>query len=99
MTSSSLFDISAGCYIAAVITYIIFLVTRNRTVGIVATSVTVFGFASQTIALGIRWVNSYYFWMGANTSSGVMEAILRGASLRNLYESLIFFVWCTILIH
>jgi cytochrome c-type biogenesis protein CcsB len=99
MTSSSLFDISAGCYIAAIVTYIIFLVTRNRTVGIVATSVTVFGFASQTIALGIRWVNSYHFWMGANTSSGVMEAILRGAPLRNLYESLIFFVWCTILIH
>ena len=99
MTSSSLFDISAGCYIAAVITYIIFLVTRNRTVGIAATSVTIVGFLSQSIALGIRWVNSYYFWMEANTSSGLVEGILRGAPLRNLYESLIFFVWCTILIH
>ncbi len=99
MTSASLFDIAAGCYIAAVVTYIIFLVTRNRTVGIVATSVTCVGFVSQTVALIIRWVNSYYFWMEAQTSSGVVEGILRGAPLRNLYESLIFFVWCTIMIH
>lgn len=99
MTSSSFFDISAGAYIAAVVTYIIFLVTRNRTIGIVATSVTVFGFTSQTIALIIRWVNSYYFWMEAHTSSGLIEGILRGAPLRNLYESLVFFIWCTILIH
>ncbi|UCH81787.1 MAG: c-type cytochrome biogenesis protein CcsB [Nitrospiraceae bacterium] len=99
MTSSSFFDISAGAYIAAVVMYVIFLVTRNRTVGIVATAVICFGFVSQSIALIIRWVNSYYFWMEAHTSSGVVEGILRGAPLRNLYESLIFFVWCTILIH
>ncbi len=99
MTSSSFFDISAGAYIAAVITYVIFLVTRNRTIGIVATTVTCFGFVSQSIALVIRWVNSYYFWMEAHTTSGLVEGILRGAPLRNLYESLVFFIWCTILIH
>ncbi len=99
MTSSVLFDISAGAYIAAMITYVIYLVVRNRTTGIVATSITIFGFVCQTAALAMRWVHSYYFWMASNPTSGFVEATLRGAPLRNLYESLIFFVWSLMLIH
>lgn len=99
MTSSVFFDISAGAYIAAMIIYIVYLVSRNRTVGITATSVTVFGFASQSTALIIRWVNSYYFWQAEHPASGMIESILRAAPLRNLYESLVFFVWSLILAH
>ncbi|MBI5740317.1 MAG: c-type cytochrome biogenesis protein CcsB [Nitrospirae bacterium] len=37
--------------------------------------------------------------MTSNPSSGLVEALLRAAPLRNLYESLIFFVWSLIMIH
>lgn len=99
MSGASFFDISAGFYLTAMIIYVIFLVVKNRTVGIVATVLTIIGLASQTIALGIRWVNSYYFWLSSNPTSGVVESILRAAPLRNLYESLVFFVWSLIVIH
>jgi cytochrome c-type biogenesis protein CcsB len=99
MSSSLFFDISAFAYIVAMVVYVGFLVVRNRTVGIIATSLTVFGFISQSIALLIRWITSYDFWIEANPSSGIVESILRAAPLRNLYESLIFFVWALILIH
>ena len=97
MSSSIFFDISAGAYIAAMITYVIFLVVRNRTVGIVASTITILGFISQTTALAMRWASSYYFWVEAHTNSGIIESLLRAAPLRNLYESLIFFVWSLIL--
>ena len=44
MNSSIFFDISAGAYIAAMITYVIYLVVRNNTTGIIASSLTIFGF-------------------------------------------------------
>lgn len=99
MTSASFFDLSAGLYLAALITYVIYLVSKNKTVGIVATVVTISGFVSQSIAFIVRWIHSYDFWVDSNPASGFVESILRGAPLRNLYESLIFFVWCLILIH
>jgi cytochrome c-type biogenesis protein CcsB len=99
MSSSLFFNISAGAYITAMIIYIMFLVMRNRTVGVAATTVTIFGFISQTIAFLIRWANSYTFWTASNPTSAFVESILRAAPLRNLYESLIFFVWSLILIH
>ena len=99
MNSSVFFDISAGAYIAAMIIYVVYLVVRNNTVGLIASGVTIFGFVSQTAALIIRWINSYDFWMSSHPMSGFVEALLRGAPLRNLYESLIFFVWSLILAH
>jgi len=99
MTSQTFFNISAGAYIIAMVIYIIYLVTRNRTVGITATTLTIFGFIAQTIAFLIRWSHSYDFWLRSNPTSDLIVSILRAAPLRNLYESLIFFVWSLILIH
>jgi cytochrome c-type biogenesis protein CcsB len=99
MSSSIFFDISAGAYILAMIIYVSYLVVRNRTVGIIASTMTIFGFVMQSTALIIRWVDSFYFWASANPESGYIESILRAAPLRNLYESLIFFVWSLICIH
>jgi ABC-type transport system involved in cytochrome c biogenesis permease subunit len=99
MSSSIFFDISSGAYIAAMITYVIYLVVRNNMTGIIASTLTIFGFVSQSTALIIRWVNSYYFWVSSNPTSGFVESILRAAPLRNLYESLVFFVWSLILFH
>lgn len=99
MTSSIFFDISAGAYIAAMIIYVAYLVVKNRTVGILASSMTIFGFVMQTTAFILRWIHSFDFWVKANPESAFVESILRAAPLRNLYESLIFFVWSLICIH
>ena len=99
MNSSTFFNISAGAYILAMVVYISYIAFRNKNIGIAATSLAVFGFVSQSIAFIIRWVNSYHFWLASRPESTFFESLLRAAPLRNLYESLIFFVWALILIH
>ena len=88
MDSSTFFGLSTVAYIFAMITYITYLAFRNKAIGIVATAITVAGFAFQTLALGLRWKEF--------ADIGQM-GILRAVPLTNLYESLIFFVWCLIL--
>jgi cytochrome c-type biogenesis protein CcsB len=88
MDSSQFFGISSIAYILAMIAYISYLVFRNSTVGLIATTITVIGFFSQTIAFFMRGKEFY--------DIGQM-GILRAIPLTNLYESLVFFVWCIIL--
>ena len=88
MNSSVFFGISTMSYIIAMIIYITYLAFRNKTVGIAATTLTIVGFISQTMAIIIRWKEFYDI-------SGM--GIMRSVPLTNLYESLIFFVWCLIL--
>lgn len=88
MDSSIFFGISTTAYFLAMIIYITHLAFKNKVVGIAATSVTIIGFASQTVALILRW-NEFADFSGMG--------IWRSAPLTNLYESLIFFIWCLIL--
>src|SRR4030065_2197557 len=88
MDSSTFFGISTMAYIVAMIIYITYLAFRNNNIGISATTVTIIGFISQTMAIFIRWKEFYEI-------SGM--GIMRSVPLTNLYESLIFFVWCVIL--
>ncbi|NWF51665.1 MAG: c-type cytochrome biogenesis protein CcsB [Nitrospirae bacterium] len=88
MDSSVFFGLSTMAYIIAMIIYITYLAFRNKSVGIVATTITIAGFFSQTIAILMRWKEF-------NDISGM--GFLRSAPLTNLYESIIFFVWCLIL--
>ena len=88
MDSSTFFGLSTVAYILAMMTYITYLAFRKATIGIVATAITVTGFISQTLALGMRWKEF--------SDIGQM-GILRAVPLTNLYESLIFFIWCLIL--
>jgi len=88
MDSSFLFGISTMAYILAMITYITYLAFRKTQIGILATTITIIGFVSQTMAILLRWKEF-------SDISGM--GILRSAPLTNLYESLIFFVWCLIL--
>ncbi|MDP3296066.1 MAG: c-type cytochrome biogenesis protein CcsB [Thermodesulfovibrionia bacterium] len=99
MSSSTFFNISAGAYILGMVVYISYIAFRNKNIGIAATSLTIFGFVSQSIAFIIRWVNSYHFWLASRPESTFIESLLRAAPLRNLYESLVFFVWSLILVH
>lgn len=88
MGSSTLFGISSMAYVLAMVIYIIYLAFRKPQLGVAATAVTLTGFVSQTLAIILRWKEFYDMsHMG----------ILRAAPFTNLYESLIFFVWCLIL--
>ena len=88
MSSSIFFGISTIAYILAMITYIFYLAFRKNQIGITATAITVVGFVSQTLAVFIRW---------AEFKEIGQMGWLRAVPLTNLYESLIFFVWCLIL--
>lgn len=86
MTSSAFFGLSELSYILAMVAYINYLAFKNKGVGLIATTITIFGFVSQSIAIIQRWVESYQLGIGH-------------APFSNLYESLIFFVWNLILIY
>jgi cytochrome c-type biogenesis protein CcsB len=88
MNSSFFFGLSTMAYVIAMIVYITYLAFKKNQVGILATTVTIIGFLSQTLALILRWKET------ADLSG---MGFLRSAPLTNLYESLIFFVWCLIL--
>ena len=88
MDSSFFFGLSTIAYILAMIIYITYLAFRKTQIGIAATAITIVGFISQTLAIGMRWKEFYDL-------SGM--GFLRSVPLTNLYESMIFFVWCLIL--
>jgi cytochrome c-type biogenesis protein CcsB len=88
MESSLFFGISTMAYITAMMIYITYLAFKKTPVGIVATTVTIVGFFSQTLAIILRWKEFAEL-------SGM--GFLRSAPLTNLYESMTFFVWCLIL--
>ncbi|MGW8271766.1 MAG: c-type cytochrome biogenesis protein CcsB [Thermodesulfovibrionales bacterium] len=87
MGSSELYGIATLGYVIAMIVYISYLAFRNEGVGKAATSLTVLSFAAQTVAFFMRWYESYE--LGARN--------LWRPPISNLYESIIFFVWCLIL--
>ncbi len=86
MNNSVLFSIATLAYLAAMVLYISYLAFRKNSVGLAATIVTIFGFIVQTAALLLRWYESYQMDIGR-------------VPLSNLYESLVFFTWSTVLIY
>ncbi len=88
MESSQFFGISSVAYILAMIAYITYIVHKNSTIGIIATTLTVIGFFTQTIAFFLRW---------SEFAQLSQMGMIRSIPLTNLYESLVFFIWCVIL--
>ncbi len=86
MDSSLLITIATLAYLAAMVFYISYLVFKKKGIGLTASIITYIGFALQTIALLIRWRESYQMDIGR-------------VPLSNLYESLVFFTWSTVLIY
>ena len=86
MKSSLLFNIATLAYLLAMVLYISFLAFKKEGIGKTASIVTMAGFVVQTIALLLRWYESYQMSIGR-------------VPLSNLYESLVFFTWSTILIY
>jgi len=86
MDSSLLFNLATLAYLVAMVLYISYLAFRKEGIGKTATIVTLIGLAVQTIALFLRWRESYQMDIGR-------------VPLSNLYESLVFFTWSTVLIY
>ena len=88
MDSSVFFGISTMAYFMAMIIYITYIAFKKKSIGVLATTITIAGFICQSIALILRWKDFAEL-------SGM--GLIKSAPLTNLYESLIFFVWCLIL--
>jgi cytochrome c-type biogenesis protein CcsB len=86
MSSSMLFNVTTFLYMVSMIIFFAFLATKNRGIGLAASSTAYFGFVIQTIAIILRWKESYAMGHGH-------------APLSNLYESVVFFSWTIILIY
>ena len=88
MDSSLLFTSATLAYLAAMVLYISYLALKKEVIGKTATFVTLAGFVVQTVALFLRWRESY-----------AQGAEYGRVPLSNLYESLVFFSWSTVLIY
>ena len=86
MDSPQLFTFATIAYLVAMVLYISYLAFRIEGVGKAASFITYAGLGLQTVALGMRWVESYQKGIGR-------------VPLSNLYESLVFFTWSTVLIY
>jgi cytochrome c-type biogenesis protein CcsB len=86
MTSSLLFNVTTFSYLVSMLVFFAFLASKNRIVGLTASCVAYFGFIVQTVAIILRWRESYAMGVGH-------------APLSNLYESVVFFSWTIILIY
>ncbi|MDH3349466.1 MAG: c-type cytochrome biogenesis protein CcsB [Desulfobulbaceae bacterium] len=86
MDSSTLLGITTLAYLFSAVFYIALLVYKNKTLGTVALIVTIAGILAQTGGIGMRWFESYELNHGH-------------APLTNMYESLVFFAWCVMVIY
>lgn len=84
--STTLLDIVAFIYFLAFLLYVLDMVRRAGFWGDAAITTAAVGFAIQTIAIALRWEESYSLGFGH-------------APLANLYESLVFFAWAVVLFH
>jgi len=85
-SSSYLLSITTFIYLGAAALYLIHWVFRVEKVGLLASMVTLACLLCQTAGIGMRWVESYQLGYGH-------------APLSNLYESLVFFAWITVLVY
>ncbi len=86
MTSSAILAWVTFIYLGSAIFYLARIITRREICGAIAAFAGISGLAVHTIALGMRWSESYRLGIGH-------------APLSNFYESLVFFAWCIMLIY
>jgi cytochrome c-type biogenesis protein CcsB len=86
MTSSLLFNITTFAYLASMLLFFVFLAVRAKAIGTTAIAVAYGGLLAQTVAIALRWKESYDIGVGH-------------APLSNLYESVVFFSWTIVLIY
>ncbi len=86
MTSSLLFNMTTFAYLASMLLFFVFLAARAKALGSAAMITAYLGLLAQTVAIALRWKESYDMGMGH-------------APLSNLYESVVFFSWTIVLIY
>lgn len=87
MDSHMFIGIGSTAFIFATVAYVIHIVFKNKTVGAVATTITIFGLLFLTFGIFARWGELHQL-------TGL--SIIRSVPLSNLYESLVFFAWCIV---
>jgi len=88
MDSGQLFNLVTLGYFIAMVLFIAYLATRSDKIALVARLVSAVGVAAQTLAIGMRWYESYQ-----------MPGGVGHAPLSNLYESVVFFAWSIVLLY
>lgn len=86
MTSYQLFNYTTIAYFVSMVLFLAFLGTRSKGVGLGATVIAWIGFAANTAAIAMRWMESRAMGYGH-------------APLSNLYESVVFFAWSILLVY
>jgi cytochrome c-type biogenesis protein CcsB len=86
MTGNAILSWVTFIYLAAAIFYLARIITGKDIAGKVATFGGIFGLSAHTLALALRWMESYKLGIGH-------------APLSNFYESLVFFAWSVMLIY
>src|SRR5512145_1609365 len=86
MTSSMLFNATTFLFLISTILFIAFLATRNNSIGLGASTSAFLGLGVETVAILLRWKESYDMGHGH-------------APLSNLYESVTFFAWTIVLMY
>ena len=84
MDSSQLFGLCMIAYLLSAAFYLAYLLFKHPRIGQIGFLLAGLGVAVQTVAIGLRWIESYRLGVGH-------------APLTNMYESLVFFAWCTTL--
>lgn len=82
MDSSLLFGIAMIAYLLAAAFYLGLFLFKVERIGLIGMLLALGGGIVQTVAIGLRWYESYQMGVGH-------------APLTNMYESLVFFAWCT----
>ena len=86
MDSSQLFGITMLAYLLSAAFYLGLLIFKLPRAGQIGMLLALAGVVVQTAAIGLRWYESYQIGHGH-------------APLTNMYESLVFFAWCTTLLY
>jgi cytochrome c-type biogenesis protein CcsB len=82
MDSSQLFGVTMIAYLLAAALYLGLFLFKHPRIGFIGMVLALSGVVVQTVAIGLRWYESYQLGAGH-------------APLTNMYESLVFFAWCT----
>ena len=85
MTSSMLFNITTFTYLISMIIFFAFLASKTKALGLAGSYTAYAGLLVQTVAIALRWKESYDMGVGH-------------APMSNLYESIVFFSWTIILL-
>ena len=86
MDSSQLFGVTMIAFLLSAAFYLGLLIFKMPRLGWIGMLLAAGGVVVQTAALALRWVESYRIGAGH-------------APLTNMYESLVFFAWCTTLLY